>query len=62
MPTTTTIAVDKESKESLNKLGRKGETYNEIIKKLIELAKREKFFKKQERILEEEEFVNLDEL
>ncbi len=62
MPTTTTIAVDKESKKQLNKIGRKGETYNEIIKKLIELAKREKFFKRQERILEEEEFVDLDQI
>lgn len=62
MSTTTTIAVDKESKEALNRLGRKGETYNHIIKKLIALAKREKFFRRQENILEEEEFVDLDDL
>ncbi len=62
MPTTTTIAVDKESKKELKKIGRKGETYNDIIEKLIKLAKRENFFKKQEKILEEEEFVDIDQV
>lgn len=32
----TTIRIDLETREKLRDLGRKGETYNEIIKRLIE--------------------------
>ncbi|MDK2371895.1 MAG: hypothetical protein QI197_00695 [Candidatus Korarchaeota archaeon] len=37
----TTIQISKETREMLKSLGRKGETYDEIIRRLIELAKRE---------------------
>ncbi len=36
----TTIQISKETREMLKQLGRKGETYDDIIRKLIELAKR----------------------
>lgn len=35
----TTIQISTETREQLKYLGKKGETYDEIIKKLIELAK-----------------------
>ena len=38
----TTIQVTKETREMLKELGKKGETYDDIIRRLIELAKRSK--------------------
>ena len=38
----TTIQVSKETREMLKELGRKGETYDDIIRRLIELARKEK--------------------
>jgi len=35
----TTITIKKETREMLKELGKKGETYDEIIKRLIELWK-----------------------
>lgn len=40
----TTIQVSKETREKLKKLGRKGQTYDEVIKNLIEVSKRAMFF------------------
>jgi len=37
----TTIQIGKDTREELKKLGMKGETYDEIIKKLIEHAKKQ---------------------
>jgi hypothetical protein len=36
----TTIQIGKATRDELKKLGKKGETYDEIIKKLIEKAKK----------------------
>jgi len=36
----TTLSVSKETKEELNKIGRKGETYDEIIQRLIKVYKK----------------------
>ena len=36
----TTIQISKETREMLKELGKKGETYDDIIRRLIELAKR----------------------
>ncbi|MDO8459651.1 MAG: antitoxin VapB family protein [Nanoarchaeota archaeon] len=36
----TTIAISREVKEQIMELGNKGETYSEIIKRLIESAKK----------------------
>mgnify|MGYP000448040562 CR=1 FL=1 len=36
----TTIQISKETREMLKELGKKGETYDDIIRRLIELARR----------------------
>ncbi len=62
MGETTTIPVKKGTRDRLKTLGQKGETYDEIIHKLIEIAEQVDFFSKQKRILEEQEFVPLDQV
>jgi DNA replication protein DnaC len=60
---TTTIQVNKSIKELLKSFGRKGETYNEIITKLIERARYVEFMQESYRILDTEtNWVKLDEL
>lgn len=58
----TTIQIKKETKQQLRQFGRKGETYDDVIHKLMEIAKRTKFYEDMDRILETEEFVPLDEI
>lgn len=58
----TTIQIDKNTRYELRQFGRKGETYDDVIKKLMEIAKRTKFYEDIDRILETEEFVPLDEI
>ena len=60
--TTTTVAVSYETKEMLRHLGEKGESYNEIINKLIKEASWKKLDARWNKILEEDEFIPLDEL
>ena len=60
--TTTTIAINVKTRDMLKEIGKKGETYDELIKKALEIAKRELFFERQDKILKSEEFVPLDEL
>ena len=62
MTETTTIPIKKTTRDELKKLGRKGETYDSILQKLIILAEKEGFYRDHTRILEEEEFFPLDEL
>ncbi len=62
MSTLTTIQIQKETREELREFGKKGETYEEVIKKLMEIARRVEFFEDIDRILETEEFVSLDEI
>ena len=62
MSTLTTIQIQKETREELREFGKKGETYEEVIKKLMEIAKRVEFFEDIDHILETEEFVSLDEI
>ncbi len=59
---TTTIAVSYETKEILRKLGEKGESYDEIIRKLIERSAWKDLDERWNRILKEDEFIPLDEL
>ena len=56
----TTIMINKEVRDQLKKYGYKDETYNQILLRLIERAKKEMFFERQKRILETEEFVGLE--
>ncbi len=62
MSTLTTIQIHKETREELREFGKKGETYEEVIKKLMEIVKRVEFFEDIDRILETEEFVSIDEI
>jgi hypothetical protein len=60
---TTTIPVAKETRERLRIFGRKGETYDQILRRLMSLAEYEEFMEKQyERLEDKRAFVSLDEL
>jgi hypothetical protein len=58
----TTIAVSHETKEILRNLGMKDETYDTIIRKLLKEAQMKKLDEKWNKILQEDEFIPLDEL
>jgi predicted CopG family antitoxin len=62
LSTLTTIQIQKETREELREFGKKGETYEDVIKKLMEIARRVEFFEDIDRILETEEFRSLDEI
>jgi hypothetical protein len=62
MGETTTIPLTKETRDLLKRYGRKGETYDELIRRLLNTAERVEFARRQKRILEEEEFVPLDQV
>ncbi|MGA1821456.1 MAG: hypothetical protein ACMUIG_02895 [Thermoplasmatota archaeon] len=59
---TTTIAVSVETREALRILGEKGESYDHIIQRLIERAAWKELDNRWNRILEEDEFISMDEL
>jgi hypothetical protein len=54
------VAVTKDTQQLLKEIGRKDETYDEIINRLYKLAQRQLFYERQKKILNEEEFVSLD--
>ena len=56
----TTIPLSKETRDDLKMCGFKEETYDEILQRLIELAKRQVFYNRQKQILEQEEFIPLE--
>lgn len=58
----TTIQIEKATREELKKFGRKDETYDLILKKLIKVAEIKKFYDEIEHILNTEEFVPLDKI
>ncbi len=58
----TTIQISKATRERLKEVGRKGQTYDEIIEKLLEVSKKALFFNELDMIVEKEEFIPLDEL
>jgi len=62
MGETTTIPLTKETRDLLKRYGRKGETYDELIRRLLNVAEQVEFASRQKRILEEEEFVPLDQV
>jgi hypothetical protein len=60
---TTTILLEKATRDRLRLLGRKGETYDQILKRLMSIAEYEDFMEKQyERLKDRKAFVSLDEL
>ena len=62
MAEATTIQISKGTREELRGFGKKGETYDQLIHRLMEAARKVAFFEDIERILETEEFVPLDEI
>lgn len=58
----TTIQISTDTREKLKRLGRKGQTYEEIIENLMEISKKAMFFNELDKIAESEEFIPLDEL
>ncbi len=61
MTNTTSISIRKETKDILRKLGSKGQTYDKVIRELLKKASVKGLDTRWNRILEEEEFVVLDE-
>ncbi|MGA3298133.1 MAG: hypothetical protein ABSD41_11880 [Candidatus Bathyarchaeia archaeon] len=60
---TTTIPVEKKTRDHLRSLGKKGEAYDQILKRLMPLAEYEEFMERQyERFKDRKVFVSLDEL
>jgi hypothetical protein len=59
MENTTTIQIGKNTREELKQFGVKDETYDEILRKMMEMARKQMFFDRQKRILKDEEFVPL---
>jgi hypothetical protein len=60
---TTTIPLEKETRERLRSLGRKGETYDQVLKRLISIAEYEEFMTRQyERLKDKNAFASLDEI
>ncbi len=62
MSETTTIPLTKETRDLLKKHGRKGETYDQLIRRLVHVAEQLEFAERQKRILAEEEFTALGEV
>ena len=63
MKNTTTIQVDKELRDILKKIGKKGETYSDIIRKSIRKVEYIEFMEKQYKILDNErEWISIDEI
>lgn len=56
----TTIMVLRGTREELKQYGRKGETYDQIIARLLELAQKSAFHRRQKLILESGKFVPLE--
>ncbi len=62
MGETTTIPLTKETRDLLKRYGQKGETYDELIRRLLQVAEQVEFANRQKRILEDEEFVSIDQV
>jgi predicted DNA-binding protein len=58
----TTIALAKSTKERLRRLAEKGETYDEVVLRLIHRAAIKEMDDRWNRILEDEEFTPLEDL
>ena len=60
---TTTIALSESTRDKLKTYGRKGETYDQIVRNMMEIVDRELYMREINRRLgEKEKFVPLDEL
>ena len=60
---TTTIPIEKETRDRLRSLGKKGETYTQILNRFMSSAEYEEFMERQyDRLKDKKAFVSLDEL
>jgi len=57
----TTIPVTAEVRDRLKRLASKGETYDQLLRRLVRDAEARLLYEREKRILETEEFVPLDE-
>ena len=57
----TRIPVSKEIRDQLTRLASQGETYDDLLRRLIEDARARLFYEREKRILETEEFIPLGE-
>ncbi|MCD6480956.1 MAG: hypothetical protein J7L31_01625 [Thermoplasmata archaeon] len=63
MKDVTTIQVDKELRDMLKKMGKKGDTYSDIIRRLIKKTEYINFMEEQYEILDKEkEWTSIDEI
>lgn len=58
----TTIALDEKTRDLLRAMGEKGESYDKIIRRLIRDAGWKKLDARWNRILEEDDFIPLEDL
>ena len=59
----TTIPITKEVRDMLKSYGLKGETYDNILRRIMNLVDYEEFMEQQYRFLQEKDkFVSLDEI
>lgn len=58
----TTLPVRKTTRNRLRTYGRKGESYDEILRRLMEIAEESAFYERQVRILKESRFHSLREV
>lgn len=58
----TTIAITEETRDAIQMLGHKGETYDSILQRLVDIAKMYQFYEQQKLILTHEKFHKADSL
>jgi len=58
----TTLPIRKTTRDRLRVFGRKGESYDDILRRLMEIAEESAFFERQVRILKESRFYSLCEI
>ncbi len=62
MAETTTISLKKQTKALLERVGAKGESFDDIIRRLLRESSIKKLDREWNRILETDEFIPLEEL
>ncbi|MEM3087147.1 MAG: hypothetical protein QXO51_03585 [Halobacteria archaeon] len=62
MAESTTISLKRQTKALLEQVGRKGETFDDVIRRLLSEAGLKRLDRRWNQILKEEEFVPLDQL
>jgi len=58
----TTIQVSMKTRDRLRRLASKGQTYDIILRRLLDDAETRMLYEREKRILENEEFVPLDQV